>query len=514
MTVAMAPVLMWRPVGDEEWRTLSEAPAVNAGFTEGVDVEFRASVEADALRVDDEPLVASLRHDHVWQWCPGFFAGEVRAELVRADHVVAACALDVSPSPGKLGRDMFASMVDELWTANPSLILGQEPATASIGHEGSLGDPWVAFVRLRRHAPDFLRALRAVSARPHRRLRRSRQDVPLHRVRHVDRTTAISALTSPAAVLLRGALDDEGAPGRDVRLDVPVVEETLDCASNRTMLVLARAVLRRAESLPAQLASLVDKEKASETRSALLPRWPVRRRVLIDIASELRPLLRRRPFDKVSRAEVTAAGLTAITSDPTYARAWTCGWRALRPGGDGSSERMWLKPTWEIYESWCFLQLGTMLTAQTGWDWRWSGDHRRLTGRRESRVTELLLQPTFNSSPAERPGFWSVSRQRVPDIVLRTDGGGMGARFLVFDAKYRTSREAVLDAMTSAHIYQDSLRLGARRPEASVLLVPAGGGAPWLEEAGFQQTHGVGVVVVRPGHPTMWPAVVPTLLER
>ena len=32
------------------------------------------------------------------------------------------------------------------------------------------------------------------------------------------------------------------------------------------------------------------------------------------------------------------------------------------------------------------------------------------------------------------------------------------------DAKYRTSRVAVLDAMASAHIYQDSLRIGACRP--------------------------------------------------
>jgi len=82
-----------------------------------------------------------------------------------------------------------------------------------------------------------------------------------------------------------------------------------------------------------------------------------------------------------------------------------------------------------------------------------------------------LLQSTFRSSPTEVPGFWSVSRQREPDIVLRVEGGGSEARFVVFDAKYRTSRSAVLDAMASAHIYRDSLRFGGRAPTEKVTWV-------------------------------------------
>jgi hypothetical protein len=163
---------------------------------------------------------------------------------------------------------------------------------------------------------------------------------------------------------------------------------------------------------------------------------------------------------------------------------------------------MWLSPTWEIYERWCFLALGRALAEQPGWDWRWSDAHHRLVGQRNTARVELLLQPTFHSSPAPKAGFWSVSRQRIPDIVLRVDDGAE-PRFYVFDAKYRASREAVLDAMASAHIYQDSLRLGDRRARSSMLLVPAGGGAPWLETTANLHQHRVGVrplsIANRPG---------------
>lgn len=514
MTVAEPLVhLVWRPAtGEQAWRPVREAPALTTGFTEGVAVEFRATVHADTLLIDDEPLGLLPEDDRVWTWCPGFFAGEVRAELVRADRVLATFALDVTPSPGKLGRDTFRQMVDELWEANPALILGEEPATTPVADLGALADPWIAFARLRRYAPYFLRALHNVRARPRRRLRRERADVPVHRVRHVDRTTAIAALTSSAGVLLRESVDEEQEFRPVMRLDVPVVEETFDCAPNRTLLALARGVLRRAESLLSRLGDEVARQPDSETRSALAPRWPVRRRVLVEITSELRQVLRRLPFTDVTRAEITAAGLTAVAADPTYARAWACGWRAMRPAGDGDTDRLWISPTWEIYERWCFLHLGSSLAALPGWDWRWTDEHRRLVGRRKGRNAELLLQPTFRSSPTQLPGFWSVSRQREPDIVLKVDGGPTNSRFLVLDAKYRTSREAVLDAMASAHIYQDSLRLGDRRPEASLLLVPAGGGAPWLEADSFHERHRVGVHVLRPGALAALPPAVPALL--
>lgn len=50
-------------------------------------------------------------------------------------------------------------------------------------------------------------------------------------------------------------------------------------------------------------------------------------------------------------------------ADPAYSRAWGRGWRALRLGMEHgeSSERLWISPSWEIYERWCFVKIGQML---------------------------------------------------------------------------------------------------------------------------------------------------------
>ena len=109
------------------------------------------------LFVDDERLQDDPGEASRCYWEPLFFAGEVTAELVHSDGRSAALfLLDVSPDPAKIGRDVFAEMVSELWRADPSLVLGCEPATNPIGATGTFDDPWLAFARLRRYAPGVL----------------------------------------------------------------------------------------------------------------------------------------------------------------------------------------------------------------------------------------------------------------------------------------------------------------------------------------------------------------------
>ncbi|MEE8468661.1 MAG: nuclease domain-containing protein, partial [Planctomycetota bacterium] len=133
-------------------------------------------------------------------------------------------------------------------------------------------------------------------------------------------------------------------------------------------------------------------------------------------------------------------------------------------------------------------------------------------GRGGGRCVELLLQPVFpGGRRITKHDFWSVSQKRIPDILMMAEDE-RGRRFLVLDAKYRVSRSNVLDAMTSAHVYHDSLRLGDRRPDSSMLMVPAGGGAPWLEERDFQEEHHVGVHVLCPGTSAELPGPVVDLL--
>jgi PD-(D/E)XK nuclease superfamily len=151
-----------------------------------------------------------------------------------------------------------------------------------------------------------------------------------------------------------------------------------------------------------------------------------------------------------------------------------------------------------------------MLAARVpAYGWRRLTNPDRWVGAYGNQRAELRLQAIFRSFSQSVQGLWSVSKERVPDIVLtvqKPDGGHL----MIFDAKYRTSRSNVLDAMESAHIYQDSLRIASRRPEASLLLIPSGGGAAWLEDPTFQAEHRVGVHVLSP----VADLTLPVLAER
>ena len=246
-------------------------------------------------------------------------------------------------------------------------------------------------------------------------------------------------------------------------------------------------------------------ESESETRTSLLARWPRRRDFLEGMAVALEVTLRQPPFCTLSRAEVTSAGLTAIAADPIYARAWGLGWRALRHGLDSDSdiERLWISPSWEIYERWCFVRFGRLLASampSAGWrreGWRWS-----------SAFGELTLQSVFRAGREASASQWSISKERRPDLVLTA-----GTRFMVFDAKYRVARGNIRDAMESAHLYQDSLRLGDARPEASLLFVPHVEQAAWMSEPAFHQEHRVGIHPLSPASLAALPEIVRTFLK-
>lgn len=502
MTVASD--LFWLRESDEveNWQPLRPAPAVNPGFTETCTYLIEKPAGDCKLYIDDEPLNDYPGRISCWGWQPRFFCGEVTAELVlsaKSDSTL--YLLDVSPDPKKMGRDAFAQMVRELWEEDPHLVVGAEPATTGSGLVGIDEDAWSAFARLRRYGHEAIRALEAIRARPMRKLRGRRDSVTVHQARRVDRHTAAILTRSSAIRLFADEMDESSIGEASERLNVPCVESTLDSAANRAMLTLLLNLLRRTRALAEKLEQLVKKDVKSETRSPLEARWPKRKQCLKDFESQFKRLLRMQPFSEVRREEITSAGLTAIAADPQYSRAWRLGRKVLRQGFDSTDneERLWISPSWEIYERWCFIRFGKMLAEEwPEWGWQRKNSSHRWKGSSNRAQAVLILQPAFL---ANRPGEekrWSISKQRVPDLVLQVKRG-VEIRFVVLDAKYRSTRANVLDAMGSAHIYQDALRIGNRRPEGSLLIVPASGGADWLESPEFQKEHRVGVHVMAPG---------------
>lgn len=459
-----------------------------------------------SLFVDDEELATD---DGSWIWSPGYYAGNVRAELVDArGQVIAEYRLDVTPHPDKTGQQVFKEMIAEIWAFDPSLVLGTEPAAIAVGNEGEYIDPWLQYARFRAYGRQFVVAMSAISSRPLRQLRSSRRLVPMQFVRRADKRTAFAALqSSETAAVLCGSAGSVLPQGALPIFDVPVVRETVDCPANRAIASALKSVLRQAHRLERQLQQVVEREQVSDTRSPLASRWPRRRDFLRSMQVDLAGVRRRPPYSEVAREEITVAGLNAISADPSYSRAYGLGWKLRRSGVEGppTDEELWTSPTWEIYERWCFVALASALQQQyPDMDWKRTTSHKSLSSYAvEATNTEgvklaLLYQPRMPSGDArERAGFRSISLTREPDIVLVMEDRDH-KRWVVFDAKYQSSRRSLLQSMTSAHIYRDSLRYQGKTPVGSYLIAPeVKDDVSWLSDADYMAAHGVGVLALQ-----------------
>ena len=489
----------------------------NPGFSELARVTFVAPAPREAglrLLIDDAPLdpvEPEHAHETRWKWTPGFYAGKVSARLVDASgETVETFGLDVSPDPKKVGGAVFEEMVDAIYEFDAALLLGEAPAKRLMGAIGPTDDPLVLFERLRKRADDIALALAAIRREPATILRPRRRFTPLREVRRADLQTLRAALHSPQALaslpiarerLAQPPKDDAGGP--EPIFDTPDVERTRDSPANRAALVMLRALIRRAASLPGKLAELEGMDDGINLAGQLAERT----RILRELERRFRQVERRPPFSEVTRAEITAAGLNAVAAHPLYSRFWQISWAALRPGvyGVDRDDLLPLAPTWEIYERWCFVALAKKLEEWTpGFSWGIYGasgtDKRRAVGRRGHRAVTLRLQSTFPSTRGE-PGAngWAVTRERRPDLLLTMEKKGRVTRFVLLDSKY-TAKSLLNHVGDTTHKYQDGLRWGlkALRPSATLILTPTDRDAPWLAKEPFVREHRVGAVQLRP----------------
>jgi hypothetical protein len=483
--------------------------ALASGFMERGTYYFEIIPES-RLFVDDEPLESS-HHEafDAWRWEPGFYAGKVIAELVDSGgKVLATYHFDVAPDQNKLGETSFAAMLDELLAFDARLLMGNEYAQLEVGREGLTSNPHLQYARLKRYGPALLAAFNEVLRKPLTRLHRERTLRPAHQLRRVDRQTLRRAWQDPAAMALLYNLERANASVEVLHFDVPTVFENLDNPANQALAVVLGEILRRSRHVIAALQKIIDGEGDTGARSALAPRLGRRIEFLEGLHRDLRKIQRKEPFGSLRQPQISAAGLNAISAHPAYARVYRHGWYVLRPGIDGSSEgeRLWISPTWEIYERWCYLQVVAMMKSiypDLQWCDRWPGtslDYIRCTGRGIDTQVDVWLQvncPAFDQ-PASH-GFSSISGARYPDIVVTVESPA-GSSFIVMDAKYRVERKWVLEGMVSAHLYRDCLRWRGRKPNLSILLVPRAGGAPLLETMTYQQANGVGVAVLSVEH--------------
>lgn len=126
--------LVARPDDGSDVITLTPGKTV-PGFNENGRYSIELPAADYTLFIDDQEFRSD---DGTVEWTPGFFAGTVAAELLDPNHrTVESYTLDVSPDPGKLGSEVFRSMLEYLWQFDPALVLGTEPATRNVGITGA-----------------------------------------------------------------------------------------------------------------------------------------------------------------------------------------------------------------------------------------------------------------------------------------------------------------------------------------------------------------------------------------
>lgn len=478
--------------------TPSGAERVVTGLHEDTDyyLAWGGPHPADRLYIDDAAVPADHEGRHAWR--PEFYAGRVRAELARANGTCERFWLDVGPSKSKSGHVSFMEMVQEIRASDARLLLGDTAATLLFGrhgHEGLFSDD-VLLSRIQAYLPTFLDAVRVLMRALHQQLSMRTQLLPLSRVRRI----STSALRDRRVAAFAGGMLSGVADYSDIHLRARAPIQTYDTPANQALV----ALMRRLQGELGRLMVLVDSGSLGIDRDGQALRRTRRLTLLRTLDDQLRRLLAASPFDQVRRSGVTAAGLTQIAAHPGYSRAYTLGCHALNTSlqGDDQSDLLHAAPSWGIYETWCYLRTVQAFAAATGAPAEHlAAGSRPVSSKLAHRcqlpgsvTIDFLFQATFPSgAPAGGRTGYSISRERIPDIlVIRREADQVSC--LVLDAKWRSGRAYVLDAMASAHIYHDSLRLEAQRPERAILLLPGEAAVPALEETEFLDLHGVGAI--------------------
>lgn len=469
---------------------------------------LRAPARVEA-RLEDRPLE--------WQQeASGFVldlphvVGRYRLEVVASGRTT-VYPLVVRPASSKVSETEWEAMLADLDRWLPGLVAGAEGA--GVGHVGLQGAPApFAVTALLPLVQLFERALDAVLEQP-RTLEIDRiEDVLLVHARRPTPEALTWLARHPDVAQWLDIEREDRLTGLPPRMPQRLLDQTRDHPANRYLRWLVEQVVRRFRAI----ASALDTVRGHDLTSTRA--WAdAKARSLREAATGLERRVRRSFLAGLRPQPATAAALLVVTDHPHYARVHRLGRRFLSPlfslGGEGPAAST--RPSFELYELWCFFATWQALDRAAGPDLKWhlvgeralfvgpSGGEVRLHTTWCGAPLVVHFNPTFTSSlnPRPRHGRWSITGERRPDITVGWAHPEHSA-WIALDAKYRVGRSALADAFASVHIYRDSLRWEGRGGpcRAAALLAPrrTADCELWFTPRFFED-HGIGVHALRPG---------------
>lgn len=242
-------------------------------------------------------------------------------------------------------------------------------------------------------------------------------------------------------------------------------------------------------------------------RSSSINSWrDSRAQVLSSFFTRLDEALRRPPLYRVSSQDLIQTPEIVSRSNPEVVQTHQLVQQILSPTFSLQSGQFPVsgRNSFGIYELWCFQQMIDCCTVvcksepidQPEDPLKWGGTIRWRTG---SELLQLHYNPRFvaywdHKKNTSRP--YSLVGEQRPDFVLQYRD-----RWLILDAKYRSTRINVLDAFSSAFSYVASLKIPGiqRDPVGCLLLVPKKmqESSPWFNRQ-FHRENGFGLLCCGP----------------
>lgn len=398
--------------------------------------------------------------------------------------------LDVQPHPGKLGIEAFAAMLNELAERSTALPWGMSPGQQGGRFAGTTVAASFPSV-LDALMPELLRHLRRFLHNPPIAVRRRRDLAPLSMARRPDTQTVRWLVNHPRSRLALHPADR----GTGERLAVlPLVNQPIAVTNHdhpvtrhlhfqllrvrRTVAAAARRFETLAESGDWRLDPFVRGYAARVAEQC-------RRH-----GAELSDVLSAPVFRQSPPEAAREGALQALADLPAAAAVQRLAHRLLNAGlhlDATSTLQASVKRTYDLYEAVVFYRLAEAVQAALGPGWTacWgepTGDEHEEKphaaviwerNRQPSVSVRLLYQQTFRAHSSKPQEWRSLSGELRPDYVIMFERDGECAGWLILDAKYRSSRAAVHEALHDMHVYRDALRYRGHRAQAAFIIVPA-----------------------------------------
>ncbi|WP_194790901.1 DUF2357 domain-containing protein [Pseudomonas sp. UFMG81] len=452
-------------------QVVAQIGVVLGGFEEDANYAFKPDQEGCTLYVDDEELLSARGW---FYWTPALYAGRVRVEVLRPTGSADDYFLHVGASTAKADNLSFEEMVTQIRALYPRQLGGLSAATLAFGSDGSpaLFPDMVLLARLRQHGQAFLDAVEQVARTPHVKLQAKRGKLPLSQVRRLHP----AALQDPklSALIRNPAL---AAKHSNMPVSAWTSGASVDTQANRALL----ALLQRFRAAVCALHRSVKANALHGTKKHQAQRSQRRIALLEALDARVLGVLRQHPFPGVTAGASSASGVVQVAAQPSYGKAYRLGTQALALGVEGQQlwDHLHANHSWGIYEMWCFVQVLHTLQSCTANSLRPAApitveaDLCWWAELAPGHSLELLYQGVFpKTQPSPGCEGFSISRKRIPDILI-IERKGQTIRSLILDAKWRSGEHHELEAMESAHLYHDSLRIGDARPDCCLLMLPA-----------------------------------------